>query len=93
MYKSIILFCMISSATCLVAGDEKTRKQRNATAPLHAAATLAVPIPQSKNKQFIKLQNLPPLDSNNLLDACTYGRYTGGISSEENSPRDGVILQ
>jgi hypothetical protein len=91
MYKCVVLLCMISSATCLVASDEINRKnkgkQRKATAPLA--------IPQIKNQnqkdRFIELQYPQQLEpSNNLLTVCAYGRYAGGISSEENSPRDGL---
>jgi hypothetical protein len=92
MYKCVVLFCMISLVTYLVASDEKTRKQRKATAPLHAAATLAVPIPQSKNKQFIKFQYpTQPDSSNKLLNVYAYTRYPNGTGSEENSPRDGSL--
>lgn len=86
MYKQIVV-CVLSSTLLLVASDEKTRKQRKATAPLA--------IPQIKNlnqkDRFIKLQHPPQLEpSNNLLTVCAYSRYTNGIGSEENSPRDGL---
>jgi hypothetical protein len=81
---------MISLVTYLAASEDKTRNQRKATAPLHVTATLAIPIPQNKNKQFIKFQypTQPDDPSNKLLNVYAYSRYAGGIGSEENSPRD-----
>jgi hypothetical protein len=80
MYKCVVLLCMISSATCLVASNEINRKnkgkQRKVTEPLA--------IPQIENSQFIELQSSPRLQlPNNPLIFYTYGK----LSSAENSPR------
>jgi hypothetical protein len=90
MCKCVVLLCVLSSATYIVASDEVNKankgKQRNISAPRTIPERKSH---EQKNGRFIKLQYPPQLEpSNNLLTVCAYGRYAGGISSEENSPRD-----